>query len=123
MLPWNLEDWLTEEGDRVVLMRTQSAELSPRDQLIYEIWLLDTESRNGGLSQYFANRGIEQWRNCVAAASSGVTPSFLPFAGEVAAMIGGSDDPYQSLVKLGRGAEEAWDRYSAAVVSELKGSR
>lgn len=120
MLPRDLEEWLTEEGDRVVRMHIQNVELSPRDRLIYEIWLLDTESRNGGLSQYFANRGIDQWRNCVAAASSGATPSFIPFASEVAAMIGGGDDPYQALVKLGRGAEETWDKYNEAVVSELR---
>ena len=122
MLPWDLEDWLTEEGDRVVKRRAGGQTLSARDQLIYEIWLLDTESRNGGLSQYFANRGMSQWKSCVAAASSGSTPSFAGFATEVQSLIGGSGDPYEKLVSMGDAAEETWDRYKESIVRELKAS-
>src|SRR5688500_8356789 len=111
MLPGNLEGWLTNEGDRVVRAQVAGAFLSIMDRLIYEIWLLDTESRNGGLSQYFANRGRPQWRSCAHAASAGVTPSFLPFAAEVNRMIGDSDDPYQVINGLGRAAEDIWGKY------------
>ena len=123
MLPWDLEDWLTDEGGRVVDERVRNGTSSPRDHLIYEIWLLDTESRNGGLSQYFANRGIDQWNSCVAAASSGATPSFLPFAAEVTALIDGQPDPYLALVERGDDAEQVWDKYKVAVVRELKAAK
>ena len=52
-LPLDLEDWLTNEGGRVVENRAIFGEsaLLPEEGLIYEIWLPDTETRNGGLSQ------------------------------------------------------------------------
>ena len=67
-LPWDLEDWLTEVGGQVVEKQAAlgDSSLSKQDQLILAIWLLDTEARNGGLSQYFANHGVEQWEKCVA---------------------------------------------------------
>src|SRR5262249_18913933 len=120
MLPPNLEDWLTNEGDRVAHARVAGAALPPLDELIYEIWLLDTEARNGGLSQYFANCGTVQWQSCTRASLAGLTPSFAPFAAEVDAMIDRSEDPYQAINTLGRVAEETWGRYDRAVVSELK---
>src|SRR5262247_2179263 len=110
MLPTDLEDWLTNEGDRVVHARVAGDSLSPLDSLIHEIWLLDTEARNGGLSQYFANHGTAQWQSCTRAALAGLTPSFAPFAAEVDAMIRRSEDPYQAINKLGTAAEDTWER-------------
>ena len=120
MLPSDLEDWLSNEGDRVVHARAAGRPLSRLDRLIYEIWLLDTEARNGGLSQYFANCGATQWRSCAHAAMAGAIPSFAPFAVEVDAMIDGSDDPYHAINRLGTDAENTWARHDTAVVSELK---
>ena len=77
---------------------------SVHEELIYEIWLLDTEARNGGLSQYFCNRGLSQWQRCVAAASSDAIPSFFPFAERVAAFLRINPDPYLAIVSGGRKA-------------------
>ncbi|MBA2238296.1 MAG: hypothetical protein H0W24_06300, partial [Lysobacter sp.] len=50
MLPWDLEDWLTDEGDNVVrkaaAAKGESA-LNEPERLLYELWLFDTEQRNG----------------------------------------------------------------------------
>ena len=61
MLPWNLEDWLTEEGDRIVrkVAAANSRDaLDGRDRLLYELWLFDTEQRNGGVSHTLATTGL-----------------------------------------------------------------
>ena len=77
MLSWDLEDWLTEEGDKVVTKEAALGlgSLTSRERLIYEVWLFDTETRNGGVSQYFCNRGIAQWDELKKAAR-GMLPSF-----------------------------------------------
>ena len=58
------ENWLTHEGGRIV--RKVAAKgpdpLDERERLVYEVWLFDTEQRNGGVSQYFCNRSLDQWQ-------------------------------------------------------------
>ena len=51
-MPWDLEDWLTEIGDRVVRKMAASGPetLTPQERLIYEVWIFDTETRNCGVS-------------------------------------------------------------------------
>jgi hypothetical protein len=120
MLSMHLEDWLTEAGAAVVAKRqADAASLSPSEQLIYEIWLLDTETRNGGLSQYFGNRGSAQWQRCVAAANFANLSSFRLFSAEVGALIEGSEDPYKVLIQHGTNAENLWYKCQSAVVTEL----
>jgi hypothetical protein len=84
----HLEDWLTDVGAQIVEKEAAfgHSSLSKQEQLILAIWLLDTEARNGGLSQYFANHGVEQWKKCVTLASPDVIPSFIPFAEAVTVM-------------------------------------
>jgi hypothetical protein len=120
MLPQDLEDWLTDAGDAVV--RKPHDTRSEEERLIYEIWLLDTEARNGGVSQYFCNGGLDQWRRCVLEASRGTVPSFAPFASQITRMIAGTTDPYEALIQLGSAPDDAWDGAKVAVVSELKAS-
>ena len=94
--------------------------LSVHEELIYEIWLLDTEARNGGLSQYFCNRGLGQWQRCVAAASSDAIPSFFPFAERVAAFLRINPDPYLAIVSGGREAEDLYYEHQTAIVRDLR---
>jgi hypothetical protein len=119
-LPWDLEDWLTDAGDRVVrkLASSPEAVLTDRERLIHEIWLLDTEARNGGLSQYFCNWGVEQWNECGTLASSGALPSFAAFADRVTALLPRDTDPY--LAVLNADGDDLWYDYQEAVVSELR---
>ena len=84
--------------------------------------MLDTEARNGGLSQYFANRGVEQWEKCVALASSDVIPSFTPFAEAVTAMLSGNPDPYLALIARDAEANHLYHSYQPSIVSELRQS-
>lgn len=120
MLSTHLEDWLTEAGaDIVVKRQADIASLSPSEQLIYEIWLLDTEARNGGLSQYFGNRGSAQWQGCVAAAKFANLSSFRLFAAEVGAVIEGSAEPYNAFIQQGAEVENLWYKYQSPVVTEL----
>jgi len=100
MLPLDLEDWLTEVGNQIVEKMASGGEaaLTENEKLIHEIWLLDTEARNGGLSQYFANWGLKQWERCHALATTWPVPSFLPFAKGVSDLLTGNTDPYLALV-------------------------
>jgi hypothetical protein len=86
----------------------------------YEIWLLDTEARNGGLSQYFGNHGLEQWRRCVGSAASQGLVTFAPFARSVDLLIEGSSDPYRMLLSGDRDNEDLWYSYQWRVVQQLR---
>ena len=94
-LHWDLEHWLTEIGVQVVDKKAAHgrAALSEREKLIYEIWLLDTEARNGGSSQYFANWGMQQWEQCSALAMAFRMPSFPLFAKLLSDFLKGDPDP------------------------------
>lgn len=121
-LPWDLEDWLTDTGGRVVEKQAALGDrsLSQQEQLILEIWILDTEARNGGLSQYFANRGRERWKKCVALASAEMIPSFPPFATAVTILLKRNPDPYLALVATDAEANDLYHTYQPLIVRELQ---
>ena len=123
-LPWDLENWLTDVGGQVVEKEAALGDdsLSKQEHLILAIWLLDTEARNGGLSQYFANHGVEQWKECVTLASPDVIPSFTPFAEAVTVMLSGNPDPYLALIARDAEASDLYRSYQPSIVSELRQS-
>src|SRR5262245_14653917 len=94
--PWDLEDWLTEAGDRVVhkMAAANPEALNPMEHLVYEVWLFDTETRNGGVSQYFGNRGIESWNRLRSACGNFRMPRLKQFIGEVDRVLASAPDPY-----------------------------
>ena len=120
MLPNDLNEWLSDTDSIIVDRRAAGAVLSPIEQLIYEIWLLDTQKRNGGLSQYFCNCGLEQWRQCIVAANDVGLSSFMRFATQVNALIAGSKDPYKVLIKRGHVGDDIYDEHSSRIVRELR---
>jgi hypothetical protein len=121
MLPWDLEDWITDEGSKILDKRILSPNsLSSKENLLYEVWLLDTEARNGGLSQYFCNHGIEQWQACQAVAKTEGLKSLEIFAGLVNEIIQESSDPYTAIREKGNDAEDLWYLHQRHVVNELK---
>jgi len=120
VLPQDLDDWLTDVGNAVVQKPEEAR--TEQERLIHEIWLLDTEARNGGVSQYFGNWGMDQWEICTAVTSRGAVPSFASFARQITHMIAGADDPYDVLIELGSAPDDAWDKVKVAVVSELRAS-
>ena len=122
MLPWDLEDWLTEEGDRVVHKAVAAKShdvLDARERLLYEVWLFDTEQRNGGVSQYFCNRGMAQWDRLSRLAAP-TLPSFAPFAEKVNEVVDGSLDPYQAVIESDVDLDGWYDEHQARLVTELK---
>lgn len=122
MLSWDLGDWITDAGADVLDKRlADPMGLTPAESVVYEIWLLDTEARNGGLSQYFCNQGLQQWVACQAATRTIGLTSFREFANAVNAVIGAAEDPYEAIWAQGDPAEDLWFSYQALVVHELRG--
>ncbi len=121
MLPWDLEDWLTEEGDRVVRKRAARGDgaLSDKERLLYEVWLFDTEVRNGGVSQYFGNNGSAQWATYVSAAQSKL-PSFRTLAIAINQVLACQQDPYEAVIESGDVLEKAYGAVQSGLIGELK---
>jgi hypothetical protein len=121
MLPGHLEDWLTDEGDKVVFKIAElgCSGLVSRERLLYEVWLFDTEQRNGGVSQYFCNRGLEQWQSLCELTKLSL-PTFAPFAAAVNQIVAGSGDPYREVVRLGIDLDARYEEIQAELISELR---
>lgn len=94
-MDWDLEEWLTRTGDHVIARRAeQTTALSHQEQLIYAVWALDTEVRNGGIAQYFLNRGIEAWHSLHMLPYTESLPSLWSYLGRVDAFVAISPDPF-----------------------------
>src|SRR5687768_14480667 len=65
---------------------------------LFELWLLDAEQSNGGVSQYFCNHGLKQWDTLSSLARPAVA-SFEPFAVNVDEVIGRRPDPYRAIIE------------------------
>ena len=121
MLAWDLEDWITDVGaDLVEKCFANASSLTTTESAVYEIWLLDIEARNGGVSQYFCNHGIQQWAACQAAAVAVGLSSFRAFADALNAIIGTAQDPYEVIRAQGEPAEDLWYFYQSGVIQELR---
>lgn len=95
------------------------AVLSPSERLLYEVWLFDTEARNGGVSQYFCNWGSHQW-TILCKAARATLASFRGFADIVDGVVGGKQDPYESVTDVGDMLDNAYDAVQARLVTELR---
>lgn len=116
-----LETWLTEEGDRIVRLATTNGytALTSDQQLTYQVWLFDTEQRNGGVSQYFCNRGIEQWGELqqVAMPSS---PAFASFAALVNQVICNTTDAYKTILTSPTDLDAAYITRRAQIFEDIR---
>lgn len=121
MKPLELENWIVGEGDRIIRKAADTSlnALEARDQLIYEIWLFDTEQRNGGVSQYFCNRGLERWETLSKMALPAV-PSFGPFADVVNRVVSRSIDPYQTILNSDVDLDACYEKCRTNLLLELK---
>jgi hypothetical protein len=117
-LPWDLEDWLTAEGDRVVTKQASGQALTPDEELVFHVWLFDTEQRNGGVSQYFCNSADEWPVLCACAAQR--LPALCAFAAKVAAVLRESDDPYEAVLSSTTDLDSEYEACHVAVVTELR---
>jgi len=116
-----LENWLTVEGDKIVRKAAANGlnVLDARERLIYEMWLFDTEQRNGGVSQYFCNRGLKQW-NTLSIIASPALPSFVSFATLVNQVVGRSTDPYHTIINSDANLDAHYDKHRVRLLTELK---
>ncbi len=124
VLPDALDDWLTDEGDRIVnpMADANRITISNSDRAIYEVWLLDTETRNGGVSQYFANRGLAQWQSLAQIAVTHELPSLREFMAAANAIIIGADDPFDAILDAATDLDDVYDQLQTAIISELRKS-
>ncbi len=121
-LPFDLEDWLTETGDQIVRKKAAGGfgAISTREQIVYEVWLFDTETRNGGVSQYFCNRGLERWNALLELAHKLGLPRLTEFAGKVNAVVAGTDDPYEAVLGANVNLDAVYEQQQTEVVAELQ---
>lgn len=120
-MPWHLDDWISDAGADVLEKRQSTGSpLSAVESLVYEVWLLDTEARNGGLSQYFGNHGLEQWRSLVSWVAASSIPSFAPFQARVEQLIEGTGNPSRTIQEQGDEAENLWYGYQPDVIAEVR---
>ena len=121
MLPLDLEDWLTDEGNKVVRREAVAGidSLTPEERLVYEVWLFDTEQRNGGVAQYFGNRGRDQWDALCLAARSVLAP-FAEFAVHVDAVVANARDPHLAVIASAGRLDRAYEECQTSLVSALR---
>jgi hypothetical protein len=115
VLPFDLEDWLTESGDRVL---ATPEPWSPHDQLLHEIWLFDTEARNGGPSQYFCNFA-ERWPMLLRLTEQWL-PAFAPVASAIESVISGAADAYEAALEADEKLDAVYETHQIAIVEALK---
>jgi hypothetical protein len=122
LLAQELDDWLTEAGDSIVKKAQASgrASLTDYDRAVHDLWLLDTEARNGGVSQFFCNWGREGWNRLVESCRCIKLPAFHEFAVVVAGVIGDVSDPYGAV--LTSNLDDVYGRSRSAIVAELRGA-
>ena len=95
--------------------------LGPQERLIYEVWVFETGIRNGGVSQFSGNRGIERWERLRAACEAQAMPTLKQFIGEVDQILVAGVDPYAAALHVSPPIEEwYWSVHQAKIVMELR---
>jgi hypothetical protein len=117
---WELEDWLLDAGERAERKAIAGDSLTPVERLVREFWVFDIHTRNGGVSQYFANHHPEQWETLKAAWMPAAVPSLGPIIAEVDRIIAGATDPYLATLKASPGIEEFYEAHQQGVRQELR---
>jgi hypothetical protein len=121
----DLMRWFADAGERAERRHaSDGAEyLSKGEKLVYELWLLDTDVQKGGVAQYVATQGLQQWRHCVALVPHAI-PSFLRFAERVDWMLRFDPDPTGrgtvASVANGAEADKLYRELRTSIVAELR---
>jgi hypothetical protein len=119
---WDLEDWLLDAGEQVThkLIEHGLASLTPVERLVREFWLMDNQTRNGGVSQYFCNLGLEQWQSLREAWEAADVPGLWPIIAEIERLTASYDDPYLAALAASPAIEEFYELHQQQVKAELK---
>lgn len=119
MLPWDLEDWLVDAADRVIAKHSTAPQsLTDAESLLHELWLFDTQTRNGGVSQYFCNFP-DRWALLTDSANSRL-PTFGAFAATVQSIISGAVDPFDAILASPVDLDSAYYASNADIIRELR---
>lgn len=121
MISDDLEMWLTHEGDKIIRMISSRGieSLNSIERLVYEIWVFDTEWRNGGVSQYFCNRGLNRW-NILLEYALPTLKSFAPVEETVRNIIGAAKDPYLAIIESDINIDIFYDNHREQLIEELQ---
>lgn len=121
-LPIGLEDWLTDIGDQIVrkVAAGEYHAISSHEQLMYEIWLFDTETRNGGVSQYFCNHGVERWNVLLGLVHEAALPRLREFVEIVNKIVAGVVDLYRTVLDADVNLDTVYEQGQAEIVAELQ---
>ena len=124
MVPWELEDWLADAADAVVQRTTLKGydALDARERLLYELWLFDAETLNGGVSQYFCNTESDRWPSLLALSANSSLLAFSQFAVQVQQVLAGAKDAYQAVINSKVDLDDAYEGCRSQVISELRAS-
>jgi hypothetical protein len=119
---WEVEAWLLDAGEHATrkMLAEGASSLTRAERLVREVWLLDLEARNGGVSQYFCNRVLAHWQALREAWSVDHVPSLGPIIAEVDTVITGSDDPYLPALAASPGLDEMYEAHQAQMKIELR---
>jgi hypothetical protein len=119
---WALEDWILDAGARAERKRLSHGieALSPAERLVREFWILDLETRNGGVSQYFANRGVVQREALRGAWLANKVSGLSPIITEVERVIAGAPDLYRAALGAAPAIEAFYEAHRPRILEELR---
>jgi hypothetical protein len=121
-IDWELEQWLLDTGEKVTLklMAEGPASLSLIERFLREVWILDIQTSNGGVSQFFCNYGLSHWNALKESWPSRDVPGLGPIIIEIDRVIAGAEDPYLATLDASPGIEDVYDVHSSRMKAELR---
>lgn len=117
---WDLENWLLDAGEKAERKSIAGVLLTPIELLIREFWIFDIETQNGGVSQYFCNRELDQWQRLRSAWLPDFVPSLGSILTEVDRVITGAIDSYSATLDASPDIEDFYEAHRLDVLSELR---
>jgi hypothetical protein len=114
-----LEDWLLDAGEKAQQKRINGEVLSPVEAFTQEYWTFDMQAVNGGVSQYFCNFDLQNWKALQSLAPLENVPSFGQIISRIDDLISGAPDPYEALI-ASPDIDDWYYHYRLSVIRELR---
>jgi hypothetical protein len=116
----DLDDWLLDAGTAVEQKAIRGEGLSPLEALIREMWVLDCESLNGGVCQYFGNHGIHRWKALLTALKHLHVESVEALTNAISATIANAEDPYEAAAEASNSLNEFYYTNRSRAIENLR---
>ena len=116
---WSLENWLLDAGEKAQQKRLSGEPLSPLEAFTREYWTFDMHAVNGGVSQYFCNFDLQNWKALQSLAPLENVPSFGQIISRINDLISGAPDPYEALI-ASPDIDDWYYHYRLSVIRELR---